>query len=253
MRNKLNSIPFPDPIRPPKNNKIAVPGLGKVRYHKQDLPKGKIKCGRIVKRASGWYLCLVIDTKPNVIPHLADGIIGIDPGFKHLLTLSTGEKIQHSRELEASLNRLGRAQRGHDKKLAARIQEHIANQRKDRNHKLSRRLVSENAEIYFLKDNIKGISNKFGKSVQSSGHYQLRSFLSYKCIASGRKYKEPVSKNSTRMCSTCGDLTGPTGLAQLSVRQWVCTSCGTHHDRDQNAAINALNAGVGMIHERDAA
>jgi hypothetical protein len=31
-----------------------------VRYHKQELPDGKIKYGRIVKRASGWYLCLFI-------------------------------------------------------------------------------------------------------------------------------------------------------------------------------------------------
>ncbi len=50
IRNKLNSIPFPDPINPPKDNKIAVPGLGKIRYHKQPLPEGKIKCGRIIKK-----------------------------------------------------------------------------------------------------------------------------------------------------------------------------------------------------------
>ncbi len=54
QRNKLNSIPFPDPIRQPRNNRIGLLGLGKVRHHKQDIPNAKIKCGRIVKRASGW-------------------------------------------------------------------------------------------------------------------------------------------------------------------------------------------------------
>ena len=63
MRNQLNSIPFPDPIRPPKNNRIGIPGLGSVRYCAQELPEGKIKCGRIVKRASGWYLCSFIDCR----------------------------------------------------------------------------------------------------------------------------------------------------------------------------------------------
>src|SRR5208337_5373174 len=140
MRNKMTSIPFPDPIKAPKGNRITLPALGSVRFHKMELPEGKIKCGRIVKRASGWYLCLFIDAQPKVIERIGYGVIGIDGGFKDLLTLSTGEKIQHPRELEASAERLAQAQRGHDKKLAARIQEKIANQRKDRNHKRSHRL-----------------------------------------------------------------------------------------------------------------
>jgi putative transposase len=82
MRNKLNSIPFPDPIKPPKDTHIGIPGLGKLRFHKQDLPEGKIKCGRIVKRASGWYLCLFIATDREPIERVADGQLGIDPGFK---------------------------------------------------------------------------------------------------------------------------------------------------------------------------
>ena len=52
-RNELTSIPFPDPIKSPVENHIAIPGLGKMRFHKQELPEGKIKCGRIVKKASG--------------------------------------------------------------------------------------------------------------------------------------------------------------------------------------------------------
>jgi putative transposase len=71
--------------------------------------------------------------------------------------LSTGEKIEHPRELEASARRLAQAQRGKKKKLVARLHEKIANQRKDRNHKLSKRLVEENVFIAFSKDNHKAI------------------------------------------------------------------------------------------------
>lgn len=250
-RNKMASIPFPDPIRAPSGNYVKLPGLGLVRFHKQELPSGKIKCGRLVKRASGWYLCLFIDAEPNKIERTGMGEIGIDPGFKDLLTLSTGEKIAHPRELEASAKRLAQAQRGGDRKLAARIQERIANQRKDRNHKLSRRLVAENVVIRFSKDNTKGIAKRFGKSVASSGHFQLRQMISYKSAKTGTEYDEPVSRNSTRTCSTCGCLSGPTGLAGLSVRSWTCAGCGTLHDRDGNAAINALNFGAGTAHERE--
>ena len=174
-RNRLNSIPFPDPLGRPANNRIKVPGLGMVRYHKQDLATGKIKCGRIVKRASGWYLCLFIDAEPKAISATGNGAVGIDPGYKNLLTLSTGEKISHPKELQSNLNRLGQVQRGRGKRLAARLQERIANQRKDRNHKLSRRLVSENEIIAFSKDNLRGLSRAgFGESVASAGHGQLR-------------------------------------------------------------------------------
>lgn len=250
-RNRLSSIPFPDPIGAPANNKIKVPGLGMVRYHKQALPKGKIKQGRIVRRASGWYLCLFIDAEPNTIPITGNGVIGIDPGYKHLLTFSTGEKVDHPRELQRNLKRLGQAQRGNDNQLAARVQEKIANQRKDRNHKLSRRLVSENAVICFSKDNLRGLSRAgFGKSVASAGHGQLRGMLAYKSRAGGRRYLEPDSPGSTRTCSICGARTGPQGRAGLSVREWVCTACGTHHDRDINSAVNTLIAAVGTTVER---
>ncbi len=252
QRNRLNSIPFPDVIKSPQDNRIRIQGLDSVKFHKQDIPCGKIKCGRIIKRASGWYLCLFIDTEPNAIPATDNGMIGIDPGFKHLLILSTGEKVQHPKELQENLHRLAQAQRGHNKQLSARIQERIANQRKDRNHKLSRHLVSENSTIVFSKDNIKGIAKVYGKSVAASGHGQLRSMLAYKCTKSGRQYIEAPSRNSTRICSCCGALTWPQGRAGLSVRQWVCVSCGTTHDRDVNAAINTLIAGVGTIHERAA-
>ena len=249
MRNKLTSIPFPDPIKSPKGNRITLPLLGSIRFHTMELPEGRIKCGRIVKRASGWYLCLFIDAEPKKIERTAFGEIGIDPGFKDLLVTSDGEIIEHPRELEAAAKRLAQAQRGHDTKLGARIQERIANRKKDRNHKLSHRLVAENVKIAFSKDNIRGIAKRFGKSVASSAHAQLRSMLSYKSPISGTEYIEVASKHSTMRCSVCGSLSGPTGLSNLGVRQWVCTECGTSHQRDVNAALNTLAAAAGCAVE----
>ena len=49
-------------------------------------------------------------------------------------------------------------------------------------------------------------------------------------------------KNSTKTCSACGSLTGPTGWDGLEVRNWQCGRCGTAHYRD---AINALISGRG--------
>ena len=247
-RNKLSSIPFPDPIKSAIGCHINLPGMGKIRFHKQSIPDGAIKCGRIVKRASGWYLCIFIAADREKIVRTGDGVVGIDPGFNNLIALSTGEKVPHPREAEKTEQRIAQAQRGHDKHLTARLQERRANQVKDRNHKLSLRLVKENKLIAFSGDHHKGVAKRFGKSVSSSAHYQLRQMLKYKSRSGGTVYIEVDPRYSTQTCSDCGARSGPTGLGELSVRSWVC-ACGAQHDRDRNAAINTLKSGLGISHE----
>ena len=167
-----------------------------------------------------------------------NGMVGIDPGFRHLLTLSTGENIPHPRELRADRTAPGASTTGTaERDLAARLQERLANQRKDRNHALSRRLVAVYQTIVWSKDGHRAIAKTFGKSVASAGHAQLRGLLAYKCTASGRRFLEVPSRFSTKTCSACGSLSGPTGYAGLQVRQWTCADCGSAHDRDVNAAM----------------
>lgn len=45
---------------------------------------------------------------------------------------------------------------------------------------------------------------------------------------------------TTRACSSCDRLTGPSGPKALVVRRWCCAACGAEHDRDVNAARNIL-------------
>ena len=246
VRNKLNSIPFPDLLKPPVDNKILVPGLGKVRYHKQELPEAKIKCGRIVKRPSGWYLCLWLDTDHKFPVKITDKAVGIDPGFHTLLALSDGTKIDNPRELRKGAKRLAHAQRGHRKQLAARLQERQANRRSDRNHKITRKLVENYQTICYSDDNFKKMARRFGKSISEAALGNLIGMLSYKCRIGGRTLI-PVKSNFTTMtCSTCGALTGPKGLSGLVVRSWRCSACGADHDRDTNSAVVVFKTGLGI-------
>lgn len=247
-RNKLNSIPLPDPIKAAEKSRIKLPFIGSCKFHKQAIPKGKIKCGRIVKRASGWHICLFIDAERERIFGESAGQIGIDLGFKDLIVTSDGHKVERPRELENLEDRIKQAQRGRRFKLAGRIHERAKNKRKDRNHKLSLNLVRGNQLIACSKDKLANISKTFGRSVLSSAHYQLRQIIAYKSRSGGTQYVEVDSRNSTKTCSACGALTGPTGYAGLKVRQWVC-GCGAEHDRDINAAINTLIAGAGAALE----
>lgn len=252
QRNKLNSIPFPDPIRPPKCNHVSLPGLGKVRYYKQDFPQAKIMCGRIVKRASGWYLCLWFDCDHKFPVQNTDNAVGIDPGFKTLLTLSDGSKFDNPRELHKGALRFAQAQRGNRKHLAARLQERQANRRKDRNHKISRKLVEQYATICYSQDNFQKMSKRFGKSVSEASLSNLIRMIEYKGRTGGRKIVPVNSRYTTMTCGQCGALTGPTGLRGLAVRQWECSACGAVLDRDINAAQVVLKTGLGISHKREA-
>jgi len=244
-RNKLNSISFIDPIKPPINSRIGIAGIGKVRFHKQELPEGKIKCGRAIKRASGWHLCLWIDAVHTFPVKETNEAVGIDPGFSTLLTLSNGTKIENPRELRKGEIKLAQAQRGRRSKLAARLQEKQANRRKDRNHKISRRLVENYKTIYYSDDNFKGLAYKFGKSVSEASLGRLIGMITYKSRLGGRDVVPVNSRFTTMTCSICGSKTGPTGWDGLAVRHWKCPLCGSDHDRDINSARVVFNAGAG--------
>ena len=49
---------------------------------------------------------------------------------------------------------------------------------------------------------------------------------------------------SSKTCNVCGTVN--TDLT-LKDREWTCEGCGTHHDRDWNAAINIKNEGLRLL------
>ncbi|MDO4205972.1 MAG: zinc ribbon domain-containing protein [Lachnospiraceae bacterium] len=46
------------------------------------------------------------------------------------------------------------------------------------------------------------------------------------------------------LCGCVNNRLGFTSYGRLKVREWDCPSCGAHHDRDINAAVNILNIGL---------
>ena len=128
-----------------------------------------------------------------------------------------------------------------------KLQEHIANQRKDFLHKLSRELVNQYDAICFEDINLSNLSRtlKFGKSISDEGFGIFRTFIKYKLEREG-KYFILIDKwfASTKLCSACGykndDIT-------LNTLEWYCPECGTFHLRDHNAAINIKREGYRML------
>jgi transposase len=85
---------------------------------------------------------------------------------------------------------------------------------------------------------------RMAKSVLDSGWGLLKTQLQYKGQWAGRSVQIVNEANTSRACSCCGSLTGPSGVNGLRVRTWTCHERGVAHDRDVNAARNILSVGV---------
>lgn len=88
-------------------------------------------------------------------------------------------------------------------------------------------------------------NRKLSKSIANVGWSMFVNMIKYKCERYG---KECVQIDqwfpSSQICSHCDY---KDGKKALSIREWTCSKCGTHHDRDINAAINIKNKGLEMI------
>jgi putative transposase len=66
--------------------------------------------------------------------------------------------------------------------------------------------------------------------------------LKFKCFKHNREFHQVGQWTATtKPCSDCGYHNDNLSLRD---RQWTCPKCGSHHDRDINAAINILRAGL---------
>jgi transposase len=256
VRNRLSSVCFKSGVRLVDPGHLHLPGVGSVKIHKQkDLPKlcakpgggNAIKHGRLLRMARGWYITLQIDAAPRTVPITDNLTGGMDPGFETLATIATlfsSEKIANPREYRQKEKRIGQAARGRDLRLVARLNQRLANAVRHRNHEISSYVVGKYSMLYISNDNLQKMARFMGKSVRTASFGDLRAMLVAKSRQAGRQVVMVSNYNSTRTCSSCVRLTGPRGKAGLSVRLWVCSGCGALHDRDVNAGVNTLKAGV---------
>lgn len=205
---------------------------------------GTFKCGAFVQDARGrWYVsaqCEVPEGEQRNGP-----AVGVDLGLKTLATCSDGREIanpKHFHQYEAALA----VQQGAGNKQRARsIQAKIANARKHYLHEQSTALVRDYAYIAVGNVNAAKLAKtRMAKSVLDAGWSAFRLMLLYKCQKAGSIYVEADERMTSRSCSVCGADSGPKGIAEIGVRHWDCSGCGTSHNRDVNAARNILRVGA---------
>ena len=206
-----------------------------------------------------WFISLLIDDQTvKPLPEV-NKAVGIDAGITSLITTSDGEKIANPRhfrrlryQLRQATKKLSRRVKGSNnrekaRREVARIQAAIADSRKDFLHKLTTRLVRENQTIALEDLSVKNMlkNHKLAQAIADASWSELVRQLEYKCQWYGRTLvKIDRWFPSSKRCGHCGHVIEK---LPLNIREWDCPECGTHHDRDINAAHNILAAGLAVI------
>ena len=239
------------------DGKLKLSKVGHIKLKQHRNINGAIKTCNIKKEADKWYVCFSVEYEPvrKPVPHKQ---IGIDVGIKSFAVLSNGEEVDNPKYLVKSEEKLIKKQKrlsskkkgSNNRKKAkisvARAHKKVSNQRKDFQHKESRKIV-DNYGVVAVEDlQIKNMikNHNLAKSINDAGWGQFLSFLTYKAEEAGCYIERVSPRNTSKTCSVCGYIHKE---MTLSVRDWVCPVCNTVHDRDINASINIINKTIGRV------
>ena len=224
--------------------------------------KGTVKTVTVSMTPSGRYFAsILVDTaiqEQKTSEPVHDTAIGIDLGIKSLAVCSDGRTFDNPKNLQRSLEHLallqkrmsrkrkGSANRNKARIRVARLQEHIANCRRDNLHKIAHALTHDSqVRTICMEDlNVKGMqrNHHLAQAVGDASFGTFLTMLEYKCRWYGvNLIKIDRFAPSSKTCGKCGYVYK--GL-KLSERSWTCPECGTRHDRDFNAACNIKEFGL---------
>lgn len=229
---------------------------------------GRISQGRKVGRPrlksiirepdNRYYASFVVKVEPTPLPVVVREA-GVDLGIARLGTVAdtTGHRVdianpKHLSRKQRKIARLerekarrteGSANRAKTRRKIAVQHGKVVRARRDYHHKQTLGLIRENQAVYVEDLHIAGMvhNRRLARAIHDAAWAQFVRLLKEKAERYGRTV-HTVSRwlPSTKTCSSCGHVMV---AIPLRIRDWLCPTCGTTHDRDHNAAKIILAAG----------
>ena len=147
--------------------------------------------------------------------------VGIDLGLKTTATCSDGFKLERRRITDEFAAELVTAQRANKNKRVKTIHARIMNSRSDAIHKFTTSMVKNYGAVFVGDVSSKAlVKTKMAKSVLDTGWGMLKTQLGYKARARSVVFEEVNERNTTQMCSCCGEVSAnsPKGRAGLGIQ-----------------------------------
>jgi len=219
------------------------------------IPKGKIKTLAIKRNNAGqWFAVFSCKIESNNITHSSKKNAGIDVGLESFAVLSDNKIINNPRFLVKSENKLkklhknlSRKKKGSKNRFKAKLllsKQYIkvTNQRNDFLHKSSAIIAGEYKLIAVEDLRIKNMikNHHLAKHIHDASWNSFIQMLSYKAVACGGQIIKVNPRNTSRACSSCGNIQE----MPLSRRTFECTKCSLVCSRDLNASVNILKVGM---------
>ena len=262
----------------PGQRRVYLQGIGQVKVHLHRRVEGIVKTVQVKRQGRRWMLVLSCDDVPTKPLPATGGQAGIDVGVVTYATLSDGTAVANPRwarqqagRLEVAQQRLQRAKRGSNNRVARRetvaaLHRKIANRRKDFHHKQARELavrydllVVEDLKIanmlrrakpkpdpdhpeQFLPNGARAKSG-LNRSISDAGWGQFVSILRAKAEDAGRTWIEVDPRHTSDGCERCGHAAPENRVTQA---EFVCQRCGHTAPADEHAARNILRAGLAL-------
>ncbi len=208
-----------------------------------------------------YYLYIVCeDCEPSEKLPLTGNEAGADFGCKTFLTLSDGVKIVSPQFYKQGLNAIRSANKALSRKQylsngwyrakrhLAHVHKAIANRRRDWFFKLALRLVRKYDKIAIETLNLEGMKKLWGRKISDIAFGEFALILQWTCAKYGKVFAQAGRwMATTKPCSDCGH---HNENLILKDRQWTCPECGSHHDRDVNAAKTFCRLGYPRLDTR---
>ena len=244
------------------NGDINVAKVGTIKpVYSRELPSVPTSITIIKDCSNRYFVSFVVYAEPVQIPSQSPSI-GIDLGIKTFAACSDGSIYNSPSVYKKIYAKIAKLQRKHDKRqqkgsnrrtktriLIAKLHARIADIRKDFLHKVSTLVCSKNQTVSLENLNVSGMlkNRKLSKAISRQGWGEFSTLVQSKCIKYGRNFVEIGRWEPTsQICNSCGFRWGK---LNLSVRTITCLNCGCTHDRDENAAKNINNIGMGHRHD----